>query len=122
MKTSKKPLVILLLYCLLFTSCIIQNPRPENCVEVKTTITNIKEGSTFDIVFFDSSDRYYINRGVEKGLNLDSLNTKVLNKTVTLHLAKIIGNVTTEHIVQLVVEEDTIYSEFPDYVRKQKHK
>ena len=106
----------------LFKSCIIQNPRPENCTEVKTTITKIEESVSYDIRFYGTTDNYYINRGLEQGLNLDSLNAKVLNKSVTLHLANVIGNTTTAHIVQLEVEGDTIYSEFPDYVKKQKHK
>jgi hypothetical protein len=67
-------------------------------------ITKITEGPYYDIVFHDDgTDYFYINRGLEYGLNLDSLNAKVLNKTVTLHLAKIMGGITSEHISQLVV-------------------
>ena len=67
-------------------------------------ITKITEGPSYDIVFHDDgTDYFYINRGLEYGLNLDSLNAKVLNKTVTLHLAKIMGGITSEHISQLVV-------------------
>ena len=67
-------------------------------------ITKITEGPSYDIVFHDDgTDYFYINRGLEHGLNLDSLNAKVLNKTVTLHLAKIMGGITSEHISQLVV-------------------
>ena len=70
-------------------------------------------GSSFDIVFYDNgSDFYYINRGLERGLNLDSLNAKVLNKTVTLHLAKILGGITSEHISQLTVGDEIIFTEF----------
>ena len=47
------------------------------------------------------------------GLNLDSLNAKVLNKTVTLHLPKMLGGlVTSEHIAQLKVGEEIIFTEF----------
>ena len=102
-------------------SCIIQNPRPENCVVETAKITKITEGPSYDIVFHDDgTDFYYINRGIEQGLNLDSLNAEVLNKTVTLHLAKIIGGITSEHISQLEVDGDTIYTEFPDYILAQK--
>ena len=58
-----------------------------------------------------NADFYYINRGLEQGLNLDALNAKVLNKTVTLHLPKMIYG-TSNHIAQLVLGEDIIYSEF----------
>ena len=78
------------------------------------TIISIKEGSTFDIAFSDThGDHYFINGGLEMGLNLDSLNAKVLNKTVTLHLPKLLGGqVISEHIAQLRVGEEMIFTEF----------
>lgn len=103
-----------LLAILIFNSIIIYNPKSKDCVVLNKTITGIKEGSTFDILFKDlQGERYYINRGLEQGLNLDSLNAKVLNKSVTLHLAKILGGmVTTSHISQLAVGDDIIFTEF----------
>ncbi|MBO3117911.1 hypothetical protein J4050_14235 [Winogradskyella sp. DF17] len=99
---------------LLLKSCSINNPQPEDCEVVNVIITQISEGTSYDIVFRDNgTDFYYINRGLERGLNLDSLKTKVLNKTVTLHLAKLIGGaVTSEHISQLTVDNDTLFTEF----------
>ncbi len=98
---------------LLLASCIIQNPKPEDCEVVAVKITQITEGSSFDIVFHnDGNDFYYINRGLERGLNLDSLKTKVLNKTVTLHLAKVMGGITSEHISQMALGDDIIFTEF----------
>jgi hypothetical protein len=97
----------------LLKSCIIQNPKPEDCVVIDIKVTKIIEGGVKDIVFYDAgTDFYYINRGLEQGLNLDSLKTKVLNKTVTLHLAKILGGVTSEHISQLALDDEIIYTEF----------
>lgn len=103
-----------LLFFLVISSCIISNPKPENCEVVTASIAKIVEGSTYDIVFVTSNnDRYYINRGLEQGLNLDDLNTAVLNKSVTLHLAKIIGgSVTSAHIAQLAVGNNIIFTEF----------
>lgn len=93
-------------------SLIIQDPQPEGCAVETETIINISEGTSYDIVFSDSQgDHYYINRGLERGLNLDSLNAKVLNKRVTLHLPKLwLG--TSEHIAQLAVGDDIIFTEF----------
>lgn len=90
----------------------IYNTQPEDCTVMDTTIIDISEGSTFDIVFKNASnDRFYINRGLEQGLNLDSLKQNVLNKTVTLHLAKLpIG--TSHHIAQLEVNEQVLFTEF----------
>ena len=109
---------IFLFACLAFVllalkSCIIQNPKPEECVVKTIKVTKITEGGVKDIVFHDAgTDYYYINRGLEQGLNLDSLKTKVLNKTVTLHLAKVLGGVTSEHISQIAFEDEIIYTEF----------
>ncbi len=99
---------------LIGVSCIIKDPKPEDCVIQTETIINIKEGTSFDIVFSDShGDHYYINRGLERGLNLDSLNAKVLNKSVNLHLAKVLGGlVISEHITQLSVDDAIIFTEF----------
>ncbi len=98
----------------LFTSCLINNPNPEDCVIEQVKITKITEGTSYDIVFHDDgTDFYYINRGLERGLNLDSLNAKVLNKRVTLHLPKVLGGaVTSEHIAQLAIGDEIIFTEF----------
>ncbi|WP_299114648.1 hypothetical protein [uncultured Winogradskyella sp.] len=100
---------------LMLKSCIIQNPKPEECIVVKVKVTRITEGGVKDIVFYDDgTEFYYINRGLEQGLNLDSLKTKVLNKTVTLHLAKVLGGITSEHISQMTLGDEIIYTEFSE--------
>ncbi len=97
----------------LLKSCIIQNPKPEECEIIDVKVTKITEGGIKDIVFHDDgTDFYYINRGLEQGLNLDSLKTKVLNKTVTLHLAKVLGGIPSKHISQMAFGKDIIYTEF----------
>ena len=106
-------LIVLLASFLALKSCIIQNPKPDECVVVEVKVTKITEGGVKDIVFHDDgTDFYYINRGLEQGLNLDSLKTKVLNKTVTLHLAKVLGGITSEHISQMTLGDEIIYTEF----------
>ncbi|WP_045471169.1 hypothetical protein [Winogradskyella sp. PG-2] len=106
-------LTLLLALFFLLRSCVIQNTKPEDCKTIEVKITKIKEGTSYDIVFYDDgSDFYYINRGLEQGLNLDSLKTKVLNKTVTLHLAKIMGGITSEHISQMALGDEIIFTEF----------
>ncbi|WP_425076689.1 hypothetical protein [Psychroserpens sp. S379A] len=110
-----KRLFVIFLFAAIFTltSCIINNPKPEDCVIKTVKIIKITEGGVNDIVFHDDgTDFYYINRGLEKGLNLDTLNAKVLNKTVTLHLAKVLGGITSEHISQITLDDDIIYTEF----------
>jgi hypothetical protein len=88
-----KKLIRLIFCSFLASSCIIHNPKPEKCFAQTETIINIRERSTNDILFSDThGDNYYINGGLELVLNLDSLNAKVLNKTVTLHLPKLMGD------------------------------
>lgn len=105
-------LTIFLFSVLVFKSCVIVNPAPENCKIVDVTIKKITEGPSYDIVFHDNkTDYFYINRGLEQGLNLETLNAKVLNKTVTLHLPKMLFG-TSEHIVQMAIGDEIIYTEF----------
>ena len=97
---------------LLMLSLVIQDPKPDECVVQKAKIIRISEGSTYDMVFSDSNgDRYYINRGLEQDLNLETLNTKVLNKTVTLHLPKLWTGI-SKHISQLSVDDKIVFTEF----------
>ncbi len=107
-----KRIVLFLTLFSLFQSCIINNPKPEECEVLEITIKKITEGSSYDIVFHDDgTDYYYINRGLQQGLNLDSLNAKVLNKTVTLHLPKMLFG-TSEHIAQMAFGDEIIFTEF----------
>jgi hypothetical protein len=115
----KKILIVLSLFSLLtifllIRSCVVDNPEVDDSIVITTAITKITEGSSYDIIFHDNGgDKYYINRGLERGLNLDNLNTAVLNKTVTLHLAKVLGGMaTSEHISQLAVGDTIIFTEF----------
>jgi len=111
----KTPFFVLALFLsvfLMLKSCVINNPQPENCEVVEVTIKKITEGSSYDIVFHDTgTDYYYINRGLKQGLNLETLNAKVLNKTVTLHLPKLLFG-TSEHIAQIAIDDEIIFTEF----------
>jgi len=63
------------------------------------------------LLIYEKRNDSNINRRLERGLNLDSLNAKVLNKTVTLHVPKLwLG--TSEHIAQLAVSDEIIFTEF----------
>ena len=104
--------IVLLCIFLMLNSCVINNPKVEDCQITNIKVTRITIGSSNDIVFHDDdTDFYYINRGLERGLNLDSLNAKVLNKTVTLHLPRLLLG-TSEHIAQIAIGNDIIFTEF----------
>lgn len=104
--------IVLLCIFLMLNSCVINNPKVEDCQITNIKVTRITIGSSNDIVFHDDdTDFYYINRGLERGLNLDSLNAKVLNKTVTLHLPRLLLG-SSEHIAQIAIGNDIIFTEF----------
>jgi len=107
-----KKLLLLLVVFTLFTSCIINNPQPEECEVVEITVTEITKGTSNDIVIKDNgTDFYYINRGLEKELSIEDLNKILLNKKVTLHLPKYwIG--TSEYIAQITLDDAVVYTEF----------
>ncbi|SDG86889.1 hypothetical protein [Winogradskyella thalassocola] len=116
-KSVRKSIItvaVVILLVFLFNSLVIYNPKSADCKVVSAKIIDLRAGPTYDIQFKDhNGDTYYINRGIESGLNLDSLNAKVLNKTVTLHLPKMIYG-PSKHIAQLAIEDHIIYSEFKD--------
>lgn len=105
-------LIVLLLSVFILKSCVIKDPKPEDCLVKEITVSDIYEGTSYDIVLKDNgTDAYYINRGLENGLTIEGLKATVLNKKVTLHLPKFtIG--TSEHIAQLAIGNDLIYTEF----------
>ncbi len=112
MNCTIKKITSLLVLPLLFSSCIIQYPKPEDCDVKEIVVTRIYEGGTLDIVFAEENgDFYYINRGLEQGYTLSELEETVLNKKVTLHLAKVITG-TSNHIAQLAMDDEIIFTEF----------
>ena len=103
---------ILLIVALFLKSCVISNPKPEDCEIIEITSVRIYEGGIKDIVFeADNGSIYYINRGLEQGFTLAGMEDRVLNKKVILHLAKTITG-TTAHIAQLALEDEIIFTEF----------
>jgi hypothetical protein len=79
-----------LIVILILNSCVISNPKPEECEIIEITVLKIYEGGIKDIV---------LEAGMED---------KVLNKKVILHLAKTITG-TTAHRAQLALENEIIF-------------
>jgi len=105
------PIVALGLFFIL-KGFIINNPIANNCEVKEIVVNSIYERGVKDIVFTEvNGDFYYINRGLEQGLNLKGMKEKVLNKTVTLHLANIITGA-SNHIAQLAMGDEIIFTEF----------
>ncbi|MBC8755539.1 hypothetical protein H2O64_12755 [Kordia sp. YSTF-M3] len=90
----------------------------DDCVLISGKIVSIEEGTSNDIQIRLENDShyYYINRGLEKGVNLEQLSSKVLNKTVTLYCPNRWTIVSPDGIVPHIskMEKGTtvVYSEF----------
>jgi len=104
---------LIIIFISVLQSCIIQNSKQENCEQIEIKLEEVYEGGIKDIVFSDPEGKFfYINRGLEQGLTLQRMKKKVLNKKVTLHLAKIITRTSSNHIAQMSLEKEAIYAEF----------
>lgn len=109
----KRAIVLSLLIAFLFTSCLIQNPKIEDSEVKNITVARIYEGGVKDIVFAEADGTfYYINRGLEQGYTLEGFRKKVLNKNVTLHLANTLMGSSSNHIAQIAVGNEILFTEF----------
>jgi hypothetical protein len=95
------------------------NTSRENSVKVKGKLTKIYDAGNFDISFTldNKKQRYYINRGIESGLDVENLKEKLLNKNVTIHYAEhwtllAPGGLESMHMTQLKLNDSIIYTEF----------
>lgn len=90
----------------------------EELAVTRGTVDRIFEGGEFDIVFKlrETEKYYYINRGLEQGLNLDNLRNKLLGRRVTIKYPEywsILGDGSTHHLSKLEHNGQTIFSEVP---------
>lgn len=105
-------LLLVLPISLLFFGFIIQDPKPQACTIKTIQVQKIHESGTKDIVLLDTEGgSYYINRGLERGLQLTCLAKEVVDKSITLHLANVLYG-STAHIAQITVNSQVIYTEF----------
>jgi len=86
---------------------------PGNCREVSGIVLKIEERATKDIVFTIKGNpyTYYINRGLEQGLDLKVLESRLVGQEITLWHA---GTWLSKggHIAQLVHEDDILFTEW----------
>ena len=90
-------------------------PNEEDCAVVKGMVVDITEGGTKDIVFrIAGLNRiFYVNRGLERGLDLDELRAQLLNKEITIKYPRYwtpLGN-SSKHISKIEFSGRTIFTE-----------
>ncbi len=109
----KRILILSFFVSFLCTSCLMKAPTKENSEIKAITVTKVYEGGVKDIVFAEADGSfYYINRGLERGYTLDGFREKVINKNVTLHLGSTVTGSLTNHITQIAIGDEILFTEF----------
>lgn len=90
-------------------------PDERDCLIVKGRVIEIKEGGVNDIVLrlADQDQTFYVNRGLERGLELEKLKTELMDKEITIKYPKYwtpLGN-SSKHISKIESAGRTIFSE-----------
>ncbi len=92
-------------------------PDEKDCLSLKGTVTEIYEGGIKDVVFkLQGLDKeFYINRGLERGLDLKKLKAELTNKEIVIKYPKYWtplnpGN-SVRHISKIECAGKTIFTE-----------
>lgn len=104
--------IIVALFVIIF--CIVPPAKPENLIKVNGIIEGIYLQAENDIriKIKNNISRYYINRGTEKGLNIDSLKLKYQNKEADIFVVRMrFGLIPARHIARVVVAGKSIFVE-----------
>lgn len=119
---SGKPGIIIftvLIIALLFLVFRPISVSRDNSIVIKTTIDKVSQGSEDNIILKlnNTSGIFYINHGLQKGLNLDTLQQELQNREVSVlylksnffsGLSPVKG---TKYITELKLGDKVIYSE-----------
>ena len=87
---KKKYWVFILCVALIGFMVLILRPVPilpeKDCETLKGTVTNVYEGGAKDVVLTLNGQRklYYVNRGLERGLDLNTLKRQLINEEVVI--------------------------------------
>ena len=91
---------------------------PESeAITVKGKVKSIFEGGVKDVVFVleDQASRFYINRGLENGLNLNDLQNRLVGKEVIIkypsYWTPFDANKRIRHLSKLEVDGEVIFDE-----------
>lgn len=92
-------------------------PDEKDCLSLKGIVVEIYEGGVKDVVFRlqGQNQIYYVNRGLERGLDLGQLRSALTNRVVTIKYPKYWtpldpGN-SVRHISKIEYEGRTLFTE-----------
>ncbi|HTF29052.1 MAG TPA: hypothetical protein VK625_09420 [Flavitalea sp.] len=65
-------------------------PVERDCLTTRGIVSEVYEGGTNDVVFKLQGQHktFYVNRGLERGLELDKLRTELISKEITIKYPK----------------------------------
>lgn len=92
-------------------------PNEQDCLSSTGRVVHIYEGGTKDIVFVlqGIDERFYINRGLERGLDLLQLSAEVMNKEVVImypdYWTPLDPGNSVRHISKIECDGRTIFTE-----------
>ena len=90
-------------------------PKESDCEVVTGNVIRIDEQGDKDIVFTIAGQKrtFYVNRGLERGLELNKLRSDLINKEVTIKYPRywtLLGN-SSKHIAKIEFSGRTIFTE-----------
>ena len=90
----------------------------DNAIVETGTVKSIYEGGEKDVVIVldETTRRFYVNRGLENGLDLESLQSQLMGHKVVLKYPKywtpLDWNNTIKHLSKIEFEGEVIFNEF----------
>lgn len=103
--------VMLPFLCIAFLQPV--DASQDNCLQVAGTVEAVTESTSYDVSFKLKDDPaiYYVNRGLERGLELISLKKDLIGQDINLWHAQSWQS-TSLHIAHIEVGEEVVYSEW----------
>ena len=113
--------IMLLVFGFLLSAVLILRPVPipeeKDCLITKGTVVQIYEAGVKDVVFRlkDQGRSFYVNRGLERGLDLGKLRAQLINQNITIKYPKYWtpldpGN-SSRHVSKIEFDGETIFTE-----------
>ncbi|MEL6942244.1 MAG: hypothetical protein AAFO82_06210 [Bacteroidota bacterium] len=109
--------IIFFVFVALVFRPVPMNLTESECEFVEGTVSHIWEGGVKDVVFNleETNRKFYINRGLENGLELEALRQQLIGKKVQIYYpdywTPLVPKDGIKHLSKLVHEEEVIYSE-----------
>lgn len=121
MKRNRLPYLIVTLLLVLAFGALVLRPVPivaeAECEVAQGKVVHVFEGGAGDIVLVleSQAERFYINRGLEKGLDLELLRSQLIDSQVKLwypsYWTPLDPTSSTRHISKMTLGESVLFDE-----------